>query len=81
MFASAGITESGKVTMSMKAPAGEQQLLIESSDHIYFPKYVGKSGWIGVIIDESTDWDELAELVEESYRQQAPRKLVDQLDR
>ena len=76
MFASAGMTASGQVTMSMKAPVGEQELLIESSDHIYFPKYVGKSGWIGVTIDEDTNWDEIAELVEESFRQQATRDLV-----
>jgi hypothetical protein len=35
---------------------------------------------IGMVIDEATDWDEVAELVTESYRFCAPQKLVRQLD-
>jgi hypothetical protein len=35
---------------------------------------------VGMVIDDDTDWDEVAELVTESYRCCAPQKLVRQLD-
>ena len=42
-----------------------------------------KAGWgenvVGVVLDESTDWEELGELLTESYCVQAPRKLADQV--
>ncbi len=37
-------------------------------------------GRIAVLIDATTDWDEIAELVTDSYRLTAPKKLVAQLD-
>ena len=35
---------------------------------------------VGVVIDEDTDWSEIADLVTESYRVRAPRKLTRLLD-
>jgi len=35
---------------------------------------------VGVVIDDDTDWDEVADLVTESYRVCAPQKLVRLLD-
>lgn len=35
---------------------------------------------VGVVLDVDTDWDEVAELVTESYRSCAPRKLARLLD-
>jgi hypothetical protein len=37
-------------------------------------------GRIAVLIEATTDWDEIAELVTDSYRLTAPKKLVAQLD-
>lgn len=42
--------------------------------------YLGPSGWIGLDLDERTDRTELAELIEESYRTVAPRRLVVELE-
>jgi len=43
------------------------------------------AGWgrdvVGLVLDEDTDWAEVAELMTESYCVMAPQKLVDQLDR
>jgi hypothetical protein len=36
---------------------------------------------VGMVLDGDTDWDEVAELVTESYRFCAPRKLRQRLDR
>jgi predicted DNA-binding protein (MmcQ/YjbR family) len=35
---------------------------------------------VGVVLDDATDWDEVAELVTESYRFCAPQKLARLLD-
>jgi hypothetical protein len=64
------------------APPGEQEALVASApDRFFRPPYVGVSGWIGVYLDvPNVDWDEVAELVEESYRLVAPKRLVAELD-
>ena len=46
----------------------------------FIPGYLGPSGWIGIDLDGDTDFVEVAELLETSYRQSAPRALIDQLD-
>ncbi len=81
IFATLGLDEaSGRATMAMKAPPGEQEILLATGEPFFYPKYVGANGWIGVWVGEQTDWDEISELVEESYRMTAPKKLSAQLD-
>ena len=63
------------------APAGAQQTLVESNPERFFrPPYVGHRGWLGVRLDVPTDWDEIADLVEDAYRMIAPRRLVAALE-
>jgi hypothetical protein len=63
------------------APPGAQEELVASDPERYFrPPYVGHRGWVGVRIDRDPDWDEVAEVVRDAYRQVAPRKLVALLD-
>ncbi len=65
-----------------KAPPGAQEVLVGSSpDRFFVPPYVGPKGWIGIYLGDETDWDELADLVEESYRMTAPKRLAVRLDR
>jgi predicted DNA-binding protein (MmcQ/YjbR family) len=67
--------------ITCKAPPGVQPMLVASDPHRFFvPAYVGSKGWIGVRLDGRPDWDEIAELVEESYRMTAPKRLAAQLD-
>lgn len=64
------------------APPGAQEALVASDPtRFYRPPYVGHRGWIGVYLDAPVDWDEIAELVEESYRLIAPKRLSALLDR
>lgn len=64
-----------------KAPPGVQPALVQSDPERYFvPPYVGHRGWIGVWLDLPLDWDEIADLVERSYRMTAPKRLAAQLD-
>jgi hypothetical protein len=63
-----------------KAQEGVQELLVGSDPARFFrPPYVGHHGWVGTWLDVEQDWDEIADLVEESYRMTAPKRLVAQL--
>lgn len=44
------------------------------------PPYVGHRGWIAAFLDGDVDWDEVADLIEESYRMTAPKRLIARLD-
>ena len=65
-----------------KAQTGLQTALVEGDPNRFFvPPYVGPKGWIGVYLGDETDWDELADLIEESYRMTAPKRVAALLDR
>ena len=81
IFVGCGAGEDGRVQMNCKAPPGEQRALVAADPARFFvPAYVGNRGWVGVRLDDPVDWDEIAELVEESYRLTAPKKLSALLD-
>lgn len=63
------------------APPGAQELLVAAHPDRYFvPPYVGGRGWLGVRLDVPVDWDEIAAIVADAYRQVAPKTLLKQLD-
>ena len=63
------------------APDGVQQEMVEQEPSRFFrPPYVGGRGWLGVRIDNSPDWDEVAQIVKDAYRMVAPKKLIALLD-
>ena len=71
----------GRLSVWLKAPPGAQGALIQTSPDIFFmPPYVGRHGWVGAFLDADLDWDQLADLIEDSYRMTAPKRLVAQLD-
>lgn len=62
------------------APPGAQAELLEAEpDRFFRPPYVGHRGWIGVRLDRSPDWVELAAIVTDAYKQVAPKSLVSRL--
>ena len=61
-------------------PDEDERHALLSDARVYVPAYLGPSGWIGVDLNNSTDWTEVAELIEESYRLTAPRRCLDTLD-
>ena len=71
----------GRPSIWCKAPRGAQQALAGSNPERFFvPPYVGCHGWIGHWLDVEIDWEEVADLVEESYRMTAPKRLSARLD-
>jgi hypothetical protein len=59
--------------------AGERAALLEE-DRCYIPAYLGAYGWIGVDLANDTDWDEVDELLNASYRRTAGPRRVAVLD-
>jgi predicted DNA-binding protein (MmcQ/YjbR family) len=58
---------------------GEHLALLDHP-RAYVPAYLGPSGWIGIDLGQGTDWTEVAELIDASYRLTAPKRHVEQLD-
>jgi hypothetical protein len=65
------------------APPGVQEILVQSAPGRFFrPPYVGHRGWLGVYLDvDDVDWDELSMILEDAYRQVAPKRLVAELEK
>ncbi|MGH2535138.1 MAG: MmcQ/YjbR family DNA-binding protein [Thermomicrobiales bacterium] len=69
--------DDGRLCFWCKARPGVQTILVGADpDWFFVPPYVGGNGWIGVRLDAEVDWDEIAELIEESYRMTAPKRLA-----
>jgi hypothetical protein len=71
------------------APEGLATLLIGGREigealvddpRCYLPAYLAPSGWIGIDLSDDTDWNEIAELLDASYRRTAGRRRVARLD-
>jgi predicted DNA-binding protein (MmcQ/YjbR family) len=76
-------TSEDQTYMTLKAPAGVQGILVNSDGERFFvPPYVGSKGWVGIRLNlpGPPDWDEIAELIWESYVMTAPKRLVAQLE-
>jgi predicted DNA-binding protein (MmcQ/YjbR family) len=69
-------------TMVAMRPDPEEREALIATGHPYFSRgpWDERLGRIAVLIEATTDWDEIAELVTDSYRQTAPKKLVAELD-
>jgi hypothetical protein len=71
----------GRPAVWCKAAPGNQALMVRAEPGRYFvPPYVGPSGWVGVWLDRRPRWSEVEELMRDSYRLVAPRRLVAALE-
>jgi len=58
-----------------------ERLALQQDPRFFFPAYLGPFGWLGLDFDAAkVDWDEVGELVDASFRLQAPARLIKQLD-
>jgi predicted DNA-binding protein (MmcQ/YjbR family) len=75
------MTSEDGTSMTLKGRPGIQQVLVSDDPSRFFvPRYVGPKGWIGIRLDVDQDWDEIGDLIEESYRMTAPKRLSAQLE-
>jgi hypothetical protein len=67
------------VVLAFRA-VGEELEILRRSGHPFFVLGWGRDA-MGMVLDASTDWDEVRELVTESYCALAPKKLVALVER
>jgi predicted DNA-binding protein (MmcQ/YjbR family) len=62
-------------------PEADERLAYLDDPRFFSPAYWGPGGWLAIDIDSpSTDWTELAELIDTSYRQVALKRQLTALD-
>jgi predicted DNA-binding protein (MmcQ/YjbR family) len=76
MFASCSAPDADKPSLGMKVDKAHQQALVATDARFAVAAYVGKHGWITVDAGGTLDWAEIRELVVESYRLNAPKRLA-----
>jgi hypothetical protein len=73
----------GRTALCVRVAPGENEALVDADPERFgLPKYVARHGWVNYYLDlpnRDIDWCELRELVRDSYRLRAPRRLMSQL--
>jgi predicted DNA-binding protein (MmcQ/YjbR family) len=67
-----------RIAVCCKAPTGDQEALIAMSPERYYrAAYLARHGWVSLRLDLPTiDWEKVSELVLNSYRLVAPKRLA-----
>ncbi|MFV0426491.1 MAG: MmcQ/YjbR family DNA-binding protein [Beutenbergiaceae bacterium] len=60
-------------------PDPNEREALKRDDRFYVPGYWGPWGWLALHLHQHTDWQEVAELLEDSYRQTAAPRSIAQL--
>jgi len=58
----------------------EERAALLDDPRSYVPAYLGPSGWLGFELASDANYEEIAELIESSYRNTAPARLIAGLD-
>jgi phosphoribosylglycinamide formyltransferase-1 len=68
----------GMVAVTCKVAPGDNNALVSAQpDRFYLPAYIGSRGWVALRLDRGEiDWEEVSELVRDSYRRTAPKRLA-----
>lgn len=77
-----GDHHSGRYDQAMVfLPDPDESVALEQHDQVFVPAYWGPYGWLGYDLSAAkTDWGEVEELVEDSFRNTATKKLIAELD-
>lgn len=71
----------GRNAVWCKATHVDQDMLIRADPARFFsPPYVGPSGWVGIYLDGTIDWESIADQMRDAYRLIAPKRLLAGLD-
>ncbi len=74
-----GSVEYGRSVLVL--PDAEEREALVADERFFVPAYYGPFGWLGLHLAAfPPDWAEVAELVDMSYRNTAPRTFVRRLD-
>ena len=81
MFAMFVHQEGHGFAVAFKPDAEDRPALAADERRFYSPPYLGPGGWLALDLDAApVDWDEVAELLEASYRQVALKRMLKALD-
>lgn len=91
MFAVYGSSTKGDAATRVRFPHGlllipddEERPALQEDPRFFLPAYYGPFGWVGLdlatVPPEDVDWQEVAELLDCSYRQTAGARLVARLE-
>jgi hypothetical protein len=69
----------GHVGVWLAQPPGAQAERL-GREEFFLPPYVGGRGWVGLDLDDRSDWAEVAELVEDAFRAVAGKRALAELD-
>ncbi|MFY1649548.1 MmcQ/YjbR family DNA-binding protein [Solwaraspora sp. WMMB762] len=58
----------------------DERAALLAEPRCYAPAYLAASGWVGVDLADDTDWAEIGELLDASYRRTAGPRRVARLD-
>ncbi|WP_406305472.1 MmcQ/YjbR family DNA-binding protein [Streptomyces sp. NBC_00885] len=78
-YARAAATNDPVTVLTFRSPSPELEAL-SSAGHPYFRPAWGRDV-VGMVLGDAVDWDEVEELLTESYCVLAPKKLVASVDR
>ena len=78
MFAAYG-DHGGASNLGMKMNFDRQEELLKDG-RFYPTPYAAHQGWVTLRLDGATDWDEVAGLLREAYRQVALKRMLKTLD-
>ena len=72
----------GIVALCCKTARGENRDWISADpERFYMPAYIGVQGWVGFRLDvKPVPWNQAKELIVDSYRLAAPKRLIALLD-
>jgi len=74
----------GRIALHVRVGPGQNaELVATDGDRFGLPKYVARHGWVTYYLDledRPPDWDEITELVTDSYRIQASKRLARLVD-
>lgn len=69
-----------RYVLIVKPAPGERDGLL-ADPRFYSPPYYGAAGWVALDLEAAAiDWSEVAELLEDSYRQVALKRMITALD-
>ena len=66
---------SGRMSLSFWV-GGDRQLALSEDPRYHIPAYTGHNGWISLDVEEHADWAEIEELLLESYRHFALKRML-----
>lgn len=75
-----GATHDRHDTALLFRPDDQDAPALRQDPRFWEPAYLWPHGWLALDLGDDTDWAEVAELLDASYRMTAPRRLVIGLD-